>query len=290
MSSQGVQGAEAAELALTVAGYEELRALIADKFGIDYPPRRQSMLATRVGMRVAWHGFGSFSDYCAYLRTLDSSAPEWDELAEVITNSETYFFREPKQFEQLAQLLRGRRGAMPSPLRVLSAGCSSGEEAYSLAMVVASVVLGTRSFEVHGVDVTPSRLAKAREGRYPLRRLNRGGAPPAPVQLDKFGRREGDEWRFSDWLRDRVAFHQRNLVDPRGLELGSFDIVFCRNVLIYAQPDRIRKFVRTLTEALAPGGYLFLGASEPLFGGEGTLEPVRLGDQFAYVRANQNAE
>jgi chemotaxis protein methyltransferase CheR len=269
--------------------YQQLRALIIAKYGIDYPPHRKEVLGFRLAARVRTHGLDSFRAYLEHLRMLEQSADEWGAVADAITNSETYFFREPQQFEQAAELLAGIAGDDAQPIRVLSAGCSSGEEAFSLAMLAASKAPMSRRFEVHGVDVTPARLEKARGGCYPLRSLRRGGRPPAGLRLERFGVLRGSEWTFHDWLRERVSFHERNLVDPRGLKLGVFDLVFCRNVLIYAHPDRRARFVQNLYDALAPGGYLFLGASEALLDGDGSLHPVRLGGRFTYVRAGPNS-
>jgi chemotaxis protein methyltransferase CheR len=269
--------------------YEQLRGLIIAKYGIDYPPHRKEVLAFRLAGRVTNDGFGSFRAYIEHLRMLEQDADEWRAVADAITNSETYFFREPHQFEQAAQLLASIDGESERPIRVLSAGCSSGEEAFSLAMLAASKSPMTRRFEVHGVDVTPARLDKARGGRYPLRSLRRGGRPPAGLRLEHFGTLEDGTWTFHGWLRERVSFHERNLVDARGLRLGHFDLVFCRNVLIYAHPDRMSRFVQTLRDALAPGGYLFLGSSESLMEGVSSLVPVRLGGRFTYVRADEDS-
>ena len=279
-----VAGAEPASAELTSEQYEELRALIAERFGIDYPPSRRSLLATRVAGRVSARRMTSFAEYCGRLRTAEPTADEWERLAEAITNNETYLFRDCKQFEAAAALLP-RLAGPDAPLRVLSAGCSSGEEVYSLALVLASHRgLLPRGFEVHGVDVNAARIAEARAGNYPARSLRPGVEPPRGVSLHRFGTWDEDAWTAGAWLRDRVRFHQRNLVAPGGLGLGAFDLVFCRNVLIYAERARVPRFVRTLCDALRPGGYLVLGSSESLIGANSLLRPVRLGDFFAYVR------
>lgn len=268
--------------------FDELRSRIAATLGIDYPPHRLDTLASRVASRLGAHGMSSYADYCAHLRRRPADDEEWDHLAELLTNSETYFFREPGQLDQAATLVSELGGPREEPIRALSAGCSSGEEAYTLAMVLASRTLVSKHFEVHGVDVTPTRLAQAREGRYSLRSLSRGAPPPSGIRVEHFGATQGDHWQLHGWLRERVHFHKRNLVDPRGLRLGQFDLVFCRNVLIYAHPDRVSAFLRSLYDALRPGGHLFLGSSETLMGTDVPLDVVRLGDYFTYVRRDED--
>jgi chemotaxis methyl-accepting protein methylase len=287
--SSEAAGATSAIVELLPDEYDDLRALIISKFGIDYPPHRREVLGFRLAGRVAVYGFPSFRAYADHLRRLEHDAAEWGALADAITNSETYFFREPRHFEQAGALLAALDGDAEQPIRILSAGCSSGEEAFSLAMLAASKAPISRRFEVHGVDVTPARLERASSGRYALRSLRRGGRPPAEIRLEQFGSLKDGEWLFHPWLRQRVHFHERNLADPRGLQLGRFDLVFCRNVLIYAHRDQVERFARTLRDALDPAGHLFLGSSESLMDGAGSLCLVRLGDQFSYVRVEETS-
>lgn len=265
--------------ALTSSEYELFRTVIGRHFGLDYPPSRRQALAARLERRMSAHGLRTFSDYYRLLRY--GNGEEWRFLAEVVTNNETYFFRESAQFDELIGLLP-TLAERRAPLRVLSAGCSSGEEAFSLAAVLAAhAELLPHGFEVCGVDISARCVAEARSGRYSDRsfRLDR----PKPTGVERFFSRSEGTWSVKPGLRARVRFHIGNLVDPGGLRLGEFDVIFCRNVLIYVRDDDIRRFLRTLALSLRPRGYLFLGQSESLLGRVTPFAAVRLGSQFAYV-------
>jgi chemotaxis protein methyltransferase CheR len=264
--------------------HELLRELAITRFGLDLPPRRRAAVATRLVPRLGDRGMGSFGEYYRLLRDLPASAEEWGRFADVVTNSETYFFRGPEQFADLVALLpelarSGRR------LRVLSAGCATGEEAYSLAAVLADhAVHLPQGFDVVGVDISTPRLAQACAGRYSARsaRLER---TPGGTTLEAHFLRDGDGWTPRPELRARVNFQLGNLAAPDGLGLGRFDVIFCRNVLIYAHDSGWPRFLRTLAGALAPGGHLFLGESETLLGRSSPFQPRRLRRHYAYVLA-----
>ena len=187
-----------------------------------------------------------------------------DALVDELTVGETYFFREPGQFEFLRQEaipdVLARRGAT-HPLRIWSAGCASGEEAWSLAMVFARD--GLENARVHATDVSRPALEKARRGIYGPWSFRGEGAALAQRWLE----RDGKEWRVPADLRHRVGFARHNLAfdalpsPARGL--WGFDVIFCRNVLLYFDPKTVERVFRGLHACLADGGWLFLGASDP---------------------------
>jgi chemotaxis protein methyltransferase CheR len=236
------------------------RAILASQLGLGFEEERLGYLAEVLGARVASHG----GDPTAYLDQLERtpSVDEQSSIAGEVTVAETYFFRHSQQFDALrAILLREYR---PSALpRVLSAGCASGEEAYSLVMLMREL-WPDREPIVVAADVNPAILERAREARYSPWSLRE---TPAPA-LARWFRQEGRAHVVDENIRRAVRFVRANLAgnEPGLLAPGSFDVVFCRNVLMYFTPEQFRAAVRQLARALAPEGYLFMGSAETLRG------------------------
>jgi len=249
-------------------------ALAVERFGV-VSARRPAKLRARLRA----HALRDLRQYCQLLRRSNDADEEWGLFADAVTNSETFLFRGANQLDALVTLLpslavRGR------PLRVLSAGCATGEEAYSAAAVLAAHARHLRGgFEVVGLDISTPRLAVASAGRYASDQI-RLGHSAAGVMLDAHFERDGTSWRPRPALRRHVSFRVGNLAGDA--DLGRFDVVFCRNVLIYAHDDAWPRFLRTLERALVPGGYLFLGDSESLHGRTTRLALRRLATHFAY--------
>jgi chemotaxis protein methyltransferase CheR len=189
------------------------------------------------------------------------------EVVELMTTNETFFFRDGKPFEHFkASALRRLHAARPAgqPIRVWSAACSTGQEAYSLAMIVAEAkpVLGDRRIEIVGTDLSREVLAKAREGVYSQFEVQRG----LPIQmLMKYFRQDGQSWRIADTIRAMVSWREGNLLgDLRGL--GRFDIVFCRNVLIYFDQPTKGRVLGAIAAQMPGDGVLYLGGAETVLG------------------------
>jgi chemotaxis protein methyltransferase CheR len=272
-------------IALPAMEYELLRGVIRDTFGIDYPPNKRELMRVRLEERLRTLGVRRFSDYYRLLRYAPPGQPEWQQLADCITNNETYFFREHQQFVQLAEIARRTAVQRGAPLRVLSAGCSSGEEAYSMAATLESGSLPS-GYEVSGVDLNAARLAEAKTGRYGERSFRRDETPPPNVDLERWLAREANGSRLvRPALRARVRFQRANLVDEQQVAgLGAFDVVFCRNVLIYGHELSVPRFLRGLEQLVKPSGYLFVGQAESLLGHRSVFRPERVGGGFAYLR------
>jgi chemotaxis protein methyltransferase CheR len=210
------------------------------------------------GQRLAARELDSFHDYLALLERREEHA-EAQIAVDLLTTNETYFFREPKHFE----LLRRVAQAAPShqPFRIWSAASSTGEEAYSMAMVLADV-RGEHPYEVVGTDISTRVLARARQGHYPMERIRQmPGDYLRRFCLKGTGRRR----HAADPrpLRQKVNFLHLNL-NERLPNLGSFDMVFLRNVLIYFNPETKRQVVHRVLETLPRGGWFCIGHSENL--------------------------
>lgn len=260
--------------------YLLLNELITRRFGITFPEARRQLLESRLRPRLEELHLRSFREY--YLLLQCNVNGEAHRLAESVTNNETYFFRESRQLETLfteASSLAGPAGS----LRVLSVGCSSGEEPYSLAILARkqSRSLSGIRLDIHAVDLDASRIAMARQAEYGRASLRALAESEIACHFDPQG---AERWALKPSYRQGVRFAWGNLLDLRTLpsvETG-FDAVFCRNVLIYFADSALQQAVRNFAELLRPGGLLFLGASESIIGLSKDFETLRLGGGIAY--------
>lgn len=245
----------------------EFRSLAARRLGLWFDNHRRDFLADLLRERATVHG----GDPAAYLQMLARGGlpGEWGTLASLLTVSETYFLRGGDHFRALLETVLpaglGRRPAT-QPLRLLSAGCSTGEEAYSLAILLREnpAALGGRPVEITGVDINRQALEKARAGRYSEWALRE---TPPEIRA-KYFRATPAEFVLDPGIVAMVSFQERNLAESN-LDLwqpGRFDVVFCRNVLMYFVPETAVAIVARIQQALTPGGSLFLGHAETLRG------------------------
>jgi chemotaxis protein methyltransferase CheR len=246
---------------------EQFSALVASRLGFRVDEHNVAHAQEILHRRLRRTGCGSVASYMERFRDPLFSREEVRQLAAELSVAETYFFRHPEQFQALLEValpecLRARENIRK--LRILSAGCACGEEAYSLAAAVRAAGCDGWDFRVQGIDANPQLLRKATEGRYSPWSLR---ATTEDEQRRHF-HNEGREYVVKAGTRSVVTFEERNLLDddPSFWLPGRFDIIFFRNVMIYFTPDATGQVVRRLTHSLAPGGYLFLGPAETLRG------------------------
>lgn len=253
--------------------FKRLAGFIQDSIGIKMPPEKQALLELRLGKRVRKLGFGSFEDYCAHLFDCEEAVPELSEFIDAVTTNKTDFFREPGHFDRLlGEVLPEMVASHPGlsygrPLRVWSAGCSSGEEPYTLAMVLQefSARRPGFSFEITATDLSLAMLRVAHAAIYPAQRASAVPTEYAKKYLRRSKDRSRDLVRVTPALRERVTFGRVNLKDE--LPFGElFDLVFCRNVLIYFDRKMQTDTLQRMCGVLRDGGYLFVGHSETLHG------------------------
>lgn len=245
---------------------ESFRRLIAQVMGIQFEDAKLSFLGEVLRGRAAAEGCSP----AAYLKKLVSHPPQalLGDLAQEITVGETYFFRHQDQFHaftEVALVDRLRFRAPHKNLQILSAGCSSGEEAYSLAVLIHGALSDpTWKVSIRAVDINPAALQKARRARFSNWAFRE---TPSEVQNQWF-QQEGREFLLNEAARASVTFEERNLAsdDPDLWMPETYDIVFCRNVLMYFSVENARVLVARIRRSLAPGGYLFLGHAETLRG------------------------
>lgn len=257
--------------AITDAEFAQIQALLRGITGIHLSDFKKTLVVARLGNRLRHRHSHTFADYHRILRD-PLEAEELQIAIDLLTTNETYFFREPEHFQVLRDHLGSLR-PVPAPFRVWSAASSSGEEAYSIAMVLADA-LGGAPWEVLGSDISSRVLVRARAGLYPLERNE--GIPQDYLRrfcLKGQGAHEG-KMLMDKILTQHTQFAQVNL-NLALPNLGAFDVIFLRNILIYFQPDQKRKVVEAVLEKLKPNGLLLVGHSESLQGLSTRIVQVR---------------
>jgi chemotaxis protein methyltransferase CheR len=267
-----------------------LRDLIHERFGLYFDENQRSSLRGRLVGRLATLDLVSFEDYYHYLRFGPQRAEELQRMVSHLTNNETYFYRESPQLQVFAEtVLRSVKEAKAAGstrvLRVLSAGCSTGEEPYTLATIIydSGQFFWSWDVQVLGMDVDPVALEKARRAVYQHNSFR--GLSPA-VKERHFVATPGGGFQVKEGIRRMVSFRSGNIVDPASYAgLPLLDVIFCRNVLIYFSDAMILKVVRHFHEVLAPGGYLFLGHAESLSRITDLFTPIRFQGAMIYRKA-----
>jgi chemotaxis protein methyltransferase CheR len=268
---------------------QRFRAAIVRRIGLQFDDAKHAFLSAVLQRRLDRLSCSSGN----YLRRLEAepSHNELSALAQELTVGETYFFRHNDQFRALAEVaLPERMRAREScrALRLLSAGCASGEEAYSLAIVTQEAITEPSwNVVIRAVDLNPNVLEKAARARYSAWALRE-----APAQLQrKWFRGDSREVVVDESVRAAVQFDMRNLAgdDAELWQPSSYDVIFCRNVLMYFAPEQMRAVIGRIAQALAPGGYLFLGHAETLRGISDQFHLCHTHDAFYYRRKAPDA-
>lgn len=254
---------------LTDAELQGFSRLMADAAGIMLPASKKALVSGRLARRLQVVGCASFADY---LRHLHTDPQERQRAVDLLTTNETYFFREPRHFAYLAeQVLPTFPGGRP--FRVWSAACSSGEEPYSVAMLL-SERLGSKPWEIVASDISSRVLDQARAGIYPMDRAEKIPQPYLKAYCLKGVGAQDGYFAIQPGVRERVSFRTVNL-NATLPDLGLFDLVLLRNVMIYFSTDTKREVCRRLEAVLRPGGHLFIGHSESLNGLDSPLRMVQ---------------
>jgi chemotaxis protein methyltransferase CheR len=265
---------------------ERFRAVIRSRFGLHFDEARRVFLDETLRHRAKICG-KPVAAYLGRLETAGISEEEMSALAEAVTVSETYFFRHYDQFRAFSEIARAEQPGVRTERRgiqILSAGCASGEEAYSLAILLREHApgLATEESRIQGFDINPAVVEKAIRGRYSKWSLRE----TPPEHKRRWFARDGKEFVLDEAVRKMATFERRNLVDddPGYWKSVSFDVIFCRNVIMYLSTEHARALVTRLTRALTPGGFLFLGHAETLRGLSQNFHLRHTHDTFYYQR------
>jgi len=266
--------------------FELIRDFIHARSGLYFADNKQYLLQSRLRGRLSELSIKSYRDYFYHVK-YDSSRREFRQLMNIMTTNETSFFRTEPQLlslgsEVLPQIMADKENRrLPRLLRVWSAGCSTGEEPYTLAMILLDALRHKPGWKVEVIanDISEDVLQSARRGEYQghtLRNIK-------PLTLQRHFDRSGDIYTVKREVKALVKFGLLNLNDERTLSLNTnFDIVFCRNVMIYFSSDVKKRIVRGFFNALRPGGYFYIGHSETLHGVSKAFSPVYCRNSLVY--------
>mgnify|MGYP001340831197 CR=1 FL=1 len=273
---------------LSAATFRELRHVIHALCGLVISEDKEYLIRDRLGPMIVQLGLNSFEDLCRRLRT----APD-DRLVEAVvdavTTRETSFFRDPHVFqalqEQLFPLLAKEVTPPGRAIRIWSAGTANGQEAYSLAMLACEYKVAAASantpratFTILASDISRTALRVAEAGVYDAREIARG---VSPSRCARFFRQEGNRYQALSAVRSLVEFRKTNLCQPV-VGLGFFDLICCRNVMIYFDAPARRRICQQFHTQLREKGWLLLGSAENLYGISTDFESVRFGDAMLF--------
>ena len=259
-----------APVSISDSEFAAIRQWLHQAAGISLSEQKRALVMGRLAARLRHHGLARYGDYFDLLRG-GTRPDELQTALDLLTTNETHFFREPKHFDFLRETIVAQHPG-GRPFRVWSAASSSGEEPYSIAMTLAAA-LGEAPWEIVASDLSSRVLDRARAGHYPMARAHSiPGKYLRQYCLKGIGPQEGT-FLVAPELRRRVQFVQINLVEAVP-ELGSFDAIFLRNVMIYFDPPTKRGVVARLLPRLRPGGYLLIGHAESLHGVSDDARPV----------------
>ncbi len=269
--------------AMSEEEFRLLRELLHAHCGIFFRDDTKYLLERRLAPRLQALGLGTFREYHRFLRYDPGRAAELDEAVDVITTNETYLYREPMQLEAFSREIQPQLARTLAPLRrlrILSAGCSTGEEAYTLAVLVReSSLFEGWDVEIVGVDISRRCLDAARAGAYG----DHAFRSPEAEHLRRWFRLRGGKWVVDDAIRRLVRFGRENLLEPDALaSLPRVDAIFCRNVMIYFDLAARRRALARFHEKLRGGGWLLLGHSESLLNVTADFEIVHLTRDLVY--------
>ncbi len=283
---------------LAVADFEVLRAYVRRVVGIELGDDKQYLVRQRLEPVAQAYGCTTFSALASLVAAYPPAHLR-DEVIEAMTTNETSFFRDTHPFEAfrshvlplLGEVVAARR-RFPGDrglarANIMSAGASTGQEAYSIAMSVEEYcrlgdVSGLRADEVSilALDVSQRVLARVSAGEYTALEVARG---LTPLQRDRFFQQRGQSWVIRDELRRMVQCRALNFAEPMPF-LGNFDVVFCRNILIYFDAEMKRNILRRFYDLLHPGGFLVLGSTETVYGLVDCYETLHVGGTILYRR------
>ena len=260
--------------ALSSTAFQTFAALLKSRSGLVIGPDKLYLLETRLAGILKHEQLRDLTALADKLRA-PGAEPLIRQVVEAMTTNESFFFRDDKPFQHfrnqaLPRLLASRSPGVP--LRIWSAASSSGQEAYSLAMILSEcrASIGERRIEIIGTDLARDQISRAREGLYTQFEVQRG----LPVQmLMRYFRKEQNGWRINDAIRAMVQYREWNLLaDLR--PLGQFDVVFCRNVLIYFDQPTKAKVLEAIAQQMTSDGMLYLGGAETVLGISSRFAPL----------------
>ncbi len=286
-SASNGQGLPGASTGMSSSDLAIFQNILHEKTGIVLTDSKRALVESRVTQRLRALQMSSYGSYLQYLQE-DKSGEEMVQLIDVISTNITNFFREPDHFELLDSTLESWVGQGMKHVRIWSAACSTGEEPYTLAMTVHKHVLKHRlDMKILATDISTRVLAHAKTGVYDDKLLAKIPDPLRSKYFRAVPGQGGTKFAVSEQLKQMVMFHRLNFtVFPYPIK-GMFDVIFCRNAMIYFDRDLRAKMVREFARLLKPGGILMIGHSETLMGMENLYRTIK---PSVYQRLNDGVD
>lgn len=265
------------------------QAMLEERIGIVLPAERKSFLLTTLAVRMRELGIEDYEEYSRLLSVRGQGTIEWETLVDRLTVHETRFYRDQAALdlvreEFLANLAPPPGRPQPKRVNAWSVGCATGEEPYSLAMMLHHYLKGCEGEYYVGVTATDVSMASLATGRQGVYHRNRLKNVPAEVLRACFEPVDIDHYKVTEAIRERVCFTRLNLLELDRAPVGQMDIIFCQNVLIYFKRELRIRVLDRLAAHLLPGGLLVLGAGEVVGWRHKGLKPVSRGDVLAFRR------
>lgn len=274
---------------MTEEEYQFFNELLDDHFGLNFPESKKEILESRIKPRLKALQLRNYMDYYFLLQYNSNGSQEITQLAHMVTNNESYFFREPHQFEVLFNHALDEMKmtcVSPNTLRFLCAGCSTGDEPYTLNIYAKENIyqLWGYSIEIDAFDIDRNALQIAKKATYGLNSFRFTDDEKLNRYFKKIYEKQ---YIVKDMFRAGITFNFGNISDIDSYKkILPYDAIFCRNVLIYFSEPAIYKAVENFAKCLKPGGLLFLGHSESIIGVSKKYEAIRLGNCIVYKRVS----
>jgi len=254
---------------------------ILDISGIDLDEGKEYLIKARLGGLIKEYECSSYRELCSKAKTESNKTIE-NKIVDAISTNETLFFRDSGPFEVLQHKIlpdlidrrtKKTSGLLPIPIRIWSAACSTGQEVYSIAMVLKELMPDLKKYNIKllGTDISDSAIGQASFGTYNKFEIERG---LSKEKLKKYFIPNGGNWKISDEIRAMVSFNKRNILEPFS-GVGKLDIIFCRNVAIYFNLEDRKKLFENIAGVLEPDGFLIVGSTESLTAICPIFEPKR---------------
>lgn len=274
------------QLELSDVQFRQWTSLLEIRTGITFTPQRRQFLLSNLRMRMRELGVKSIDEYYQYVTGDGRGRIEWGKLVNRLTVHETRFKRHSASFRLITERFLPAYGSLaqqPRTIQAWSVGCATGEEAYTMAMVLEQYLAEQHIdgyYSVMATDISRDSLSIARKGRYPAERLRNLDEREISKQ---FVKSDGD-FIVKDEIRRRVCFSELNVMELAHAPFGKMDIIFCQNLLIYFSQEQRTKIVNALVDFLKPGGLLVLGIGEMINWQHASLQRVEFEDTLAYLR------
>jgi chemotaxis protein methyltransferase CheR len=250
---------------LRIEVFKQFADLIYKEAGIHLGEHKQALVSARLGKRMRFLSINDFDDYYEYIQK-DQSRKELSNLLDAISTNVTFFYREPEHFKILASLVRQWEQERHTRFRIWSAACSTGEEPYTMGLILSETLHNITDVKILATDISTSVLATARKGEYEGKKLERISGKMIEKYFTLVGNKEKTIYRVSETIKKMIQFSWLNLSSPPYPMKGPLDVIFCRNVMIYFDNKVKERLLENMYRLLKPGGYLIVGHAESLSG------------------------